>query len=179
MHTRIVRGFTLLELMAALAVLAVLLAVGVPSFFQITRNNRIAAQTNELVAALNLARSESVKRGIPVSVCASANGTACAGNTNWGAGWMVFTDGNGASGVVNPAVPVANGDQILQVWAAVQGGLQLTADRNFVQYTSTGMTNPVGTTRYDLYKPGCGGNYSRRISVSTTGRVSSIPQACP
>ena len=85
-HTATANGFTLLELMTAIAVMAVLLSVGVPSFIQIVRNNRITAQTNEMVAALNIARSESIKRGIPVSVCSSTDGTSCAGSGNLGHG---------------------------------------------------------------------------------------------
>ncbi len=53
-HIATAKGFTLLELMTAIAVMAVLLSVGVPSFVQIIRNNRITAQTNELVSALNI-----------------------------------------------------------------------------------------------------------------------------
>ena len=71
------RGFTLLELMITVAVLAILLSLGVPSFAETIRNNRVAAQTNELVTALSLARSEASKRGMPVSVCAGA--AACGG----------------------------------------------------------------------------------------------------
>lgn len=187
-HIATAKGFTLLELMTAIAVMAVLLSVGVPSFVQIIRNNRITAQTNELVSALNIARSESVKRGLAVSVCSSTNGTSCAGSATWGTGWIVFTDGNGAAGVVNPAVPVETGDQVLQVWPAIQGGLQLNSvvgtapvspTRNFLQYTSTGMPNPIGATNFSLFKSGAPANTARCITVSTAGRVSTAQAVCP
>ena len=148
-QTATAKGFTLLELMTAIAVMAVLLSVGVPSFIQIIRNNRITAQTNEMVAALNIARSESIKRGIPVSVCSSTDSATCAGSGTWGTGWIVFTDA-GAAGQVNA------GDEVLQVWPGVQGGLQLNSVagtapvspvRNFVQYTSTGM-DAIATYEY-------------------------------
>jgi type IV fimbrial biogenesis protein FimT len=183
MRKQTAKGFTLLELMTALAILAILLSVGVPSFVQMIRNNRITAQANEMVSALNYARSESVKRGIPVSVCSSTDGATCAASTTWNTGWIVFTDGNGANGTVNPAMPVESGDQVLQVWPAVQGGLVLDSvaptPRNFVQYTSTGMPNPVGTTNFSLYKSGAPANTARCISVSTSGRVSTAQLACP
>ena len=183
MRKQIAKGFTLLELMTALAILAVLMSVGVPSFVTMIRNNRITAQANEMVSALNYARSESVKRGIPVSVCSSTDGATCAASTTWSTGWIVFTDGNGANGTVNPAMPVESGDQVLQVWPAVQGGLALNSvaptPRNFVQYTSTGMPNPVGTTNFSLYKSGAPANTARCISVSTSGRVSTAQLVCP
>ena len=70
MHTRYQQGFNLLELMAALAVLGILFSLGVPSFSQMIRDNRVVANTNELVVALSVARSEAVKRGVPMTVCA-------------------------------------------------------------------------------------------------------------
>src|SRR5262245_25530334 len=105
-HSTTAKGFTLLELMTAISVMAILLSIGVPSFIQIIRNNRITAQTNELVAALNVARNESIKRGIPVSVCSSTNSATCAGSGTWGTGWIVFTD-TGAAGSVTA------GDEVL------------------------------------------------------------------
>jgi len=62
------RGFTLLELMVAIAVLAILATVGVPSFRALIQNNRVTTQANELVSALSFARTEAVKRGRNVEV---------------------------------------------------------------------------------------------------------------
>lgn len=91
-------GFTLIELMVTLAVAAVILATAVPSFQTLMVNNRLATQSNQLVTALNLARSEAVKRNTLVTVCKSANPTAtppaCTTAGNWEQGWVVFTDGD-------------------------------------------------------------------------------------
>ncbi len=96
MNTRFQHGFNLLELMAALAVLGILFSLGVPSFTQMVRDNRVVAETNELVVALSVARSEAVKRGLPVAVCARTGPTTnvCQTGTsnNWANGWLVFTD---------------------------------------------------------------------------------------
>ena len=78
----------MLELMIGIAVFAVLVGLGVPSFFEIINNNRTTTQANELVAALNLARSESVKRGNPVSVCSSSVLRRCSVVTS---GWSLFS----------------------------------------------------------------------------------------
>ena len=61
-------GFTLIELMVTVAVLAIVLSLGVPSYRALIINNRLTAQANALVASINLARSEAIKRGVRVWV---------------------------------------------------------------------------------------------------------------
>ncbi len=102
MNTLRQRGFNLLELMVAITVLGVLLGIGVPSFTQMMRTNRLAEQSNSLVAALSYARSEAVKRGFRVSACPGA-GNACTGGTDWNAGILVFTDDTGTTGTLDGA----------------------------------------------------------------------------
>jgi len=77
-------GFTLIELMVTIAIAAILLAVAIPSFITTIASNRLTANANELVTALNLARSEAVKRGQEVVVRKTL--------TNWEDGWQVFVD---------------------------------------------------------------------------------------
>lgn len=90
-------GFTLLELMTALSVAGVLLAVGVPAFTDITRNNRLTTAANDLLHSTQLARTEAIKRQLPVVVCASGNSAAATPTCNDGAfsQWIVFVDTNG------------------------------------------------------------------------------------
>lgn len=86
------RGFTLGEMLTALAVVGIGLAVAVPSFQTITRNNRRATAVNQLVAAMHMARSEAVTRNQRVVICPSADGEACGGD--WQDGWVYFPDPN-------------------------------------------------------------------------------------
>ena len=90
------QGFTLIELMVAIAVLAIMLAIGLPSFQGSLRSNRVATSTNDMLAALSLARTEAIRNTRGSAVCASADGLACDGE--WDQGWLVFsdTDRNGA-----------------------------------------------------------------------------------
>lgn len=168
-------GFSLIELMTALTVLAVLFAMSVPRFREFTRSNRVAAANNDLVTALTLARSEALKRATPVSVCASADGTSCVGTTasDWAVGWIAFTDANGTAGAVS------SGDTVLQTWPAINGEMALTGSVGFVQYTATGMVEPAMAQTFDAYFTGCTGNKLRRVNVSAIGAVSATTESCP
>jgi type IV fimbrial biogenesis protein FimT len=84
------RGFTLVELLIGVAVLALLMAVAVPSFSASRLNGQLRASANGLVASANLARSEAIKRGGNVRMCVSSNGTSC-GTGNWRQGWIILT----------------------------------------------------------------------------------------
>ena len=75
------RGFTLIELMVTLAVAAILLAVGVPGLRNILLSNRLATTANDVVVALNLARSEAIKRNTRVDFNAVGSVSVTVGAT--------------------------------------------------------------------------------------------------
>ncbi|WP_244857245.1 pilus assembly FimT family protein [Aromatoleum bremense] len=86
-------GFTLIEMMITLAVAAILLGLSVPSFKSLLENNRAASTANDLLASLQYARSEAVKRAKPAFLCPSTNGETCIdGDTDWHVGWIVVAD---------------------------------------------------------------------------------------
>ncbi|MBK1647898.1 GspH/FimT family pseudopilin [Rhabdochromatium marinum] len=107
------QGVTLVELVMTLAIAAILLAIGVPSFQNITATNRIASLTNELRGALQLARSEAVKRGRTVTVCKSDDITdstpTCNASANWQDGWVVFVDTNNDGSLDSGEIPLRLG----------------------------------------------------------------------
>ncbi|MBA4253173.1 MAG: hypothetical protein C0441_04425 [Comamonadaceae bacterium] len=107
-------GLTLIELMVAVAVLAILLSIGIPSFQSLVAQNRATSAANELQSTLQFARSTAIARderlGVPspppgtpqswrVTVCAADFGFSpprCATGTtavNWSGGWIVLQDG--------------------------------------------------------------------------------------
>lgn len=110
-------GFTLIELMVAISVLAILISVGVPSMLDFVRNNRRAAAVNSLVSDIQRARSNAASAGVDTILCHSTNGTACSGATNpdWADGWILFGDTND-----NDAFDAAS-EQILSSQAARNG----------------------------------------------------------
>jgi type IV fimbrial biogenesis protein FimT len=87
------RGFTLIELLVALTIAALLFAIGVPMFRNASLGGRLSAAANNLLASIQLARSEAIKRNLPVTVCASSDGATCAGGGGWEQGWIVVDAG--------------------------------------------------------------------------------------
>lgn len=78
-------GFTLIELMVTIAIAAVLLMIGVPSFVAFQRNSELTSAANSFVAALGAARGEAMKRGLQAVIAPRAN-------NDWATGWIVFVD---------------------------------------------------------------------------------------
>ncbi len=87
------RGFTLVELMVTVAIVAILAAIAFPSFEATMRSNRVATATNELQASISLARSEAMRNPNGAAICTSRAGTACDGE--WSDGWLVWVDTDG------------------------------------------------------------------------------------
>jgi type IV fimbrial biogenesis protein FimT len=164
------RGFSLLELMIALTMLAILVGLAAPSYRAFTRNNTVTAAHNDLVTSLTLARSEALRRNRTVSVCASADGASCGDATNWNTGWIAFTDRD-AAGTIDGT------DEVLQVWQPQVDDLLFAADAGFLQYAPTGMG--VATLTVDISWSGCTGKRMRRVSVLVTGAVTGESRNCP
>lgn len=162
-------GFTLVELMITLALVAILATVGVPSFMNLVANNRLTVQTNELVSALNLARSESIKRNARVTLCHSNTGAGCGGS--WNDGWIVFVD-------TGAAASVDGTDEILRVWSGTSTTTTLTSNPgavNAVQFQGIGLTTTVTFTLTDSH---CTGDQRRFVNVNASGRISTTRGAC-
>ena len=161
------RGFTLLELMITLAVLAILISTAIPAMRTTIQNNRMSGISNEFVTALQLARSEAIKRSAPVSVCASSDQASCTGD--WEDGWIVFRDGS-AIGQVSATV-----SEVLQVWGGMGGGVSNDGDEPaFIRYIPNGAVDRAADfpVVFKLEIPGCRGDNNREIEVVRTGRAS-------
>lgn len=158
-------GFTLLELMAALTVLGVLLAVGVPSFVALTQNNRVTSQTNQLVSALNLARSEAIRRGGQATVQAIDAALGFAG------GWCVHV---GSS--------CADSDDVLRTYPAMTR-LNVASDATFITFDARGARQlpTAAQLRITLAPDDCasGTARARRLDIALTGRISVERIGCP
>jgi len=85
-------GTTLVELLTAISIAAILMAIAIPSYKYVTNVNRIASEINGLLGDMQYARIEAAKEGQTVTVCPSANGQTCLASTSWNSGWIVFSD---------------------------------------------------------------------------------------
>ncbi|BCX88542.1 type IV fimbrial biogenesis protein FimT [Methylomarinovum tepidoasis] len=164
-------GFTLIELMVTVAMAAIVLTVGVPSFQALVKNNRLTTAANELVGALNLARSEAIKRGVRVTVCKSADGASCATSGNWEQGWIVFTDED------NDAAYDSASETLLRVQEAIEGQLTMTGNTNvadYISYVASGRSQLTGGGFQAGTITICddrSGNVGKDLVLSSTGKI--------
>lgn len=168
------RGFTIVELMIVLLILAILATIAIPSFRDFIGNSKVTGATNDLVTAINVARSSALQRATPVSVCASTDQATCSGSTNWATGWIAFTDDTGAPGVLNGPQ-----DVLLQSWSGIKGDMLATSSTSFVRYDVTGTMSLAGVVEFDIHQPGCTGNKLGKTVVNRIGSVRSSKTACP
>jgi type IV fimbrial biogenesis protein FimT len=162
-----ISGFSLIELLVTIGVMAVLLAVSLPNFQAVSEAMTTNSQAKALMNTLNLARNEAVKRGTTVSLCASTNGTDCS-TDNWSAGWMVFVDANGDAN--GGAGSVDAGDAVIRVYDALSAGSNLTFTVDLMQYNSLGYSDIVGIQTL-LVCPATGNDeHARAIEIGLSGR---------
>lgn len=163
------RGFTLLELMVVVTVAAILLVIGVPSLQKWVRDNRIVTETNSLVAHLNLARSEAIKRRTRVAICSSKDAgaavPACDGGTDWSTGWVVFQDPEGAG--VGGAVDDAS--DVIRRSAVVAGAMDVGASTGTLFFGTDGSV-PGGAGSTLAVCDDRGTSKGRQVRVSSIGR---------
>lgn len=127
-------GFTLVELLIVMVVAAVVLAFGAPQFSEFRRNNRLSGASNDLLSALQQARTEAIKRQRPVALCGSADPAAAEPACTNGAisGWIVFEDADG------DCQRAAGEPPVIRREGPIDGGLRTAADGNCVSFAATG-----------------------------------------
>lgn len=164
-------GFTLIELMIAISVLAILLGIAVPSFNDATLSSKLGSYANNLVASASMARSEAIKRNAVVKLCASADGASCATTGGWEQGWMV------ACQTTDNAVCDGSGPNwiVFQRQQAFPAGFRIIETSGTTVRSMDFMPTGVGSTQA-TFKICRGtptvGTAQRAVTVSATGRAS-------
>jgi prepilin-type N-terminal cleavage/methylation domain-containing protein len=162
MDTRHQSGFTLWELLITLLVAGILVGIGVPNVRDAQRNSAMSSATNDLITALLAAKSEAVKRRVPVTLCASPDPTAAnpvCSQTGAGAngGFIVWVDENGnldpnktpiltdatdGNGVVDPNEPILM-RSAAQPSMAPAGPLRIFANSGYIVFGGNGWPLPA------------------------------------
>ena len=160
------RGFSLVELLVTFALIAMLAAIALPSFREFLIRSNVTTLTNDLVAALNTAKVEAVKRGLPVAVI------SISGNGNWTSGWRIRADTsrNGAYTTVLAEHDAAAATYTVFAKATGAGGNDGQA-----AFGPTGALQSGTSFDFSVCRPSTNANISqsRRITVGGGGSISS------
>ena len=158
-------GFSLIELLTLLSIVAILAAIALPNFSATIKAERDTSQTNVLLDGLTLARTEAIKYGKPVTMC-PGNSSACT-DGNWADGWIVF--------YVTP--PPGATTSTIREFPGLSGNNTLTAapaTTTAITYLSTGMTTLASDITFTLCDSR-GPSYGRLIDLNITGRALAAP----
>ena len=158
-------GFTLIELMVVIAIVAIVATIGVPSVSNMIARNRITASTNELIGAMNLARLEAVKQGTAIRV------SSISGSVNWASGYRVWTDEDSDQ-------TYDSGEEI-RVFDG-SGTLEITGPSDPIIFLASGFTSQnSGTTSLLTICSDEEHISDRLLTINTAGRVTIAEGTCP
>lgn len=172
-------GFTMIELLVTISVVAILAVIALPSFTSVINSNRLSAQANGVVAAMQLARTEAVRQNVRAVVCGSNDGSTCSGSTAWNSGWITFLDTNGDGAPT--AAEIIRAD-------TVKAPLVVRSQETSVSFRSDGMAhlangnlaNNVVTVCIPTTRPV---ENQRRVNLALGSRISTESRsgsgACP
>lgn len=167
-------GFTLIELMITVIVIGVVMVIGVPSFARLLQDNRLVGSSNELVVALQVARTEAVKRGESTVLCARAAAGGCSGNDTWGNGWMLFVDANGDGSWAGSG---STAEPRVRTWGGPEGDINITMGGNQIGYDALGLAS--NTQSFTVQPSGCsGGEPNITVNVSISGTAETTRGTC-
>jgi type IV fimbrial biogenesis protein FimT len=173
------RGFTLVELVAGLAIVTGLLGLGVPTFARFLEEQRLLGDARRLSETILLARSEAIKRNGVVILCAVAPPDGCGDADRWHEGWMAFEDldGNGTPDDGDRLVPAAE--------PAGRPGVTIVGNapvERYLRFTYAGSARLVSGAlqmgTFTVCKPGLRG-YRVVLAHSGRTRIERLAAPCP
>jgi type IV fimbrial biogenesis protein FimT len=185
-------GLTLIELLITIVILAIILALGVPSFREMLVRSQASSIVTEFANDISRVRTEAISRNSCVSICMSANtanaltgGTPTCATTgsDWQSGWIIFSNPTCSTTLNNPT---ASGNTLIKVRQAGVSNFTLSASTTVRRFTYESRGLPFsGQSNFTLaYTPETVASpHYRSVCVSSAGRVT-IKQyagasACP
>lgn len=171
------RGFTLLEMMVTVGIVAILAAFAVPGMRTFIERNGVENNMNGFLGSINFARSEAIKRGMSVVMCRSANAdtsatpTCSASGGAWATGWIIFTDFNG-----NGSFSAASGDVLLRAQGSLakNGEISQMSPGKLI-FRPTGIASS-GASGVNFNALSGDNNLQRAICVTPAGRAQTLPK---
>ena len=166
------RGLSLIELIVTMAIAAIVLGVGVPTFGNVVADNSMASNANRFVASINLARSAAIRYQRPATICASSSYNAttptCSSGTDWSDGWIVYVDKDRDGAV--------DADEVQSVFEPMDDDVTFSSGAvNGFTYDARGFVdNGDNLTLCDNRT----GEMGRQVRVNAAGRVSVVRQVC-
>ena len=157
------RGFTLIEALAVVAILATGLGLGLPALGTVVEQHRLTTSMHLVSADMAMARSAAITRREAVVVCPGLPATGCSGDRDWSRGWLVFRDPDGNR------QPDAPDDLLRASTAPAEGssGLRLSSTRAALRYQPSGLA-----AHSNLTVNACAhGQLRGKVVVNRLGRV--------
>jgi len=175
-------GFTLFELLIVMTIVAILAAIGIPSYKYITASNRVATEVNQLLGDMRFARTEAIKEGVTVSVCASALPLAanpsCSGSTSWETGWIVFSDPNNNRTLPAGTLPLRVQPSLATTFSSKD---TITSDNSFSAETfnregfgATNIATPTNTVNLAVRTVPTNASWTRCLQITTIGMLTVV-----
>jgi type IV fimbrial biogenesis protein FimT len=127
-------GWTLIELLLALAIAALLCLLALPMYGDWIAESQMMNYARDLAGSMNEARSEAIKRGTRVNLCKSTDRRTCAAAGDWAQGFVVYVDRD-RDGQLDA------GEAAIRVVAPASAGISARGNRpvaDYVSYTSLG-----------------------------------------
>ncbi|MBQ0712212.1 MAG: GspH/FimT family pseudopilin [Porticoccus sp.] len=162
------KGFTLVELLITIALVAVISALAIPSFQTLIKKHKISLEAQRVLTTLHFTRMEAIKRNSLVSLCPSSDGLACSPDLSWMDGWIVFSD-RGKRGEIDHDL-----DRVIRIGDPAKKGnmLYTTKHHKWFGYKPGGGSvgsSGSGNTSFIICSPDRGIE-GQRVVVSITGR---------
>ena len=162
-----IKGFTLVELIVVLTIAGILVAIAGPSMQRFVTSNRLTSQVNDVMADINLTRSEAIKRAADMVICVSTNGTSCAVGGNWTNGWIIFFVCPTPS--TDPDCP-AGTNRVIKTHEALTSGNRLTVEQIVAATNTPSATDTVTYSRSGSFSTV---NFRYRFTVCDPARRNS------